>query len=200
MPLLFHKYLVDVIEVGVWKIDEDEQFFLDQLDLYQQEEEQLSQLKGRRRVEWLAVRHLLHIMSGRKRRGSCLKDEFGKPYLENSPFQISMSHTEKMASVIAGPIPVGIDIQKKVDKIDRIAAKFVSTQEFDLNPSPTIEWYHLIWGAKECMYKAYGRKRLDFRNNLRVDLDQEVKTKGKFSGQIYEGDHIHQEFHIGHHH
>ncbi len=29
---------------------------------------------------------------------------------------------------------------------------------------------HLIWSAKEAMYKAYGRRQLDFKEHISVDL------------------------------
>lgn len=184
MPLLFQKELDLGVEVGVWEITESENYFQERLSLVEVEQAQLSQIKGYRRVEWLAARHLLHVMSGRNIRGACLKDDFGKPYLENSTVHISMSHTHGLAAVIAGQPAVGIDIQWKVDKIMRIQQKFVNDQErvqlIDLNVSTL----HILWGAKECLYKAYGRKRLDFRKHIHIQHLDPKPEKGYFKGVI----------------
>ena len=184
MPLLIHNEIEFGAEVGVWKIEESEDFFRDKLPLIQIEIEQLDRIKGRRRTEWLAVRYLLHQMSGREIRGACLKDSFGKPYLEGSVYQISMSHTQGLAAIIAGPKPVGIDIQKKVSKIDRIAPKFVNEQEIILFDDLSTEILHVLWGAKECLYKAYGRKRLDFRKHIHIQPINISDGQGVLAGFI----------------
>ncbi|MEL6986943.1 MAG: 4'-phosphopantetheinyl transferase, partial [Bacteroidota bacterium] len=84
MPLFQHFNINEYTEIGLWRIDEDSEFFVSHLDLYEEEVALLEKIKGRRKLEWLSSRHLLHFMSGREERGACLKDEFGKPYLEGS--------------------------------------------------------------------------------------------------------------------
>ena len=121
MPLQFHRYLQPEGELGLWKIEESEVYFLEQLNLTPIEEDYIVQLKGRRRLEWLAGRLLLHRMSGRETRGACIKDEFGKPHLEGSAYEISISHSRELAAVVAAPRNVGVDIQKLVAKIERLA-------------------------------------------------------------------------------
>ena len=115
MPLVYHKDLIKKSEIGIWRIEEDEAFFSKQLELVEEEAEQLSKIKGGRRVEWLASRYLLHKMSGRSIRGAFLKDKYGKPHLENSRFEVSISHSNHMVAVIAAPFSIGIDIQKVVN-------------------------------------------------------------------------------------
>ncbi|MFT5383434.1 MAG: 4'-phosphopantetheinyl transferase, partial [Saprospiraceae bacterium] len=114
MPLIFHRNLRSTGELGLWKIEEEEDFFMDKLTLLPLELDLINATKGHRKLEWLASRWLLHQMSGRDIRGACLKNEFGKPYLENSFFEISISHSRELVSVIAAPQAVGIDIQKLV--------------------------------------------------------------------------------------
>ena len=96
---------------------------MEKLELFPKELELIETIKGHRKLEWLASRWLLHLMSGRQIRGACLKDEFGKPYLVNSFYDISISHSRELVSVLAAPQAVGIDIQKIVGKIDSIAHK-----------------------------------------------------------------------------
>ena len=75
-----------------------------------------------------------------------------------------------MVATLVHNTPCGIDIQKEVEKITRIAPKFCNGQELDFLPSSgRLSYYHIIWGAKESIYKAYGRKKLDFKKNIIIE-------------------------------
>lgn len=170
MPLFLHRHLEPQGELGIWQIYEDADFFLRELTLTPAEQAQLAQIKGRRNTEWLAVRYLLHRMSGREVRGECLKDEYGKPYLSDSEYHISISHSHGLAAVIGAPVPVGIDIQLLVQKIGVLAPRFMHPDELDfLGRENRLEKLHIYWGAKEAMYKAYGRRELEFKDHLKLD-------------------------------
>ena len=83
---------------------------------------------------------------------------------------MSISHTHEYTAVITAPLLVGIDIQKKVEKITRLAKKFLNDNEqeqVELSATP-IDHLHVYWGAKESLYKAWGRKSMDFKQNLFV--------------------------------
>jgi phosphopantetheinyl transferase (holo-ACP synthase) len=124
-------------------------------------------------------------------RGACLKDKFGKPYLDGSDHFISMSHTLDFTAVIASLIPVGIDIQYMVEKIQRISNKFVREDEFLFIPEVDRNlYYHAIWGAKESMYKAYGKKELDFKNHMAVSPFVFNPDGFYFDGEIKKNDFI----------
>ena len=189
MPLLSHESITPVGELGIWEITENEDFFIKKLDLFPAEKEYIATLKGHRKLEWLAGRYLLHYMSGRAIRGACIKDEFGKPYLEDSPYQISISHSRELASVIAAPFSIGIDIQKLVGKIERIAHKFMRDNEMEsLEEGTRLEHLHVYWGAKEALYKAYGRRELDFKKHIHIDPFSYDLDNGFCSGQVLKGD------------
>lgn len=186
MPLFLQRQLEPAGDLGIWQIDEPESYFRDLLDLLPEERAQVDLLMGRRRIEWLAGRYLLHLLSGREERGACLKDEFGKPHLENSPYQISISHSHGLAAVIAAPEAVGIDIQFLVPKIERIAYKFMRPEETAcLHPDYRIEHLHVFWGAKESLYKAYGRRMLDFREHLGLQPFTYQPAGGQCRGWIH---------------
>ena len=189
MPLVQHRHLLPEGELGLWQIAEDERFFLEQMTLPEKEAEELTKIKGHRRLEWLASRWLLHILSGREERGNCLKDEFGKPYLEHSLFDISISHSRKYTAVIAAPRLVGVDIQKLVPKIERIAHKYMRPEELDsLETASRLEHLHVYWGAKEALYKAYGRRRLDFREHIILEPFAYELEKGRCRGTVKKED------------
>ena len=189
MPLYLHEHIEPRGELGLWNIEEEEEWFLHKLLLSPMELRQLSRMKGRRRTEWLAVRQLVHTMSGREKRGAFVKDEFGKPHLENSNYHISISHSESLAAAIAGPVPVGIDIQKIVPKITRIAHKFLREEERAIiSAHNLIEHMHFYWGAKEALYKAYGRRELDFREHIIIEPFDLNSPEGEMRGRITKGD------------
>lgn len=171
MPLEFKTNIKPVGNLGVWKIEEPESFFLDQLALAADEADQLNLIKGQRRLEWLASRHLIHLLSERKIRGSVIKDSYGKPYLTDSRWEISMSHTLSFAAVIAAPFAVGVDIQQIVPGIDRIRHKFMHGCELEYleGNENDLMIMHVIWGIKESLFKAYGKGALSWTENFRVE-------------------------------
>lgn len=187
MPLSLHHAIEPVGEIGIWDIEEPEDWFLGRLGLRAPEAAQFRNLKGRRRLEWLAARQLVHQMSGRGERALFQKDEHGKPYLEDSPFQISISHSHDKAAAIAAPDIVGIDIQHWVPKIERLAKRFLNPSELEqlaTDPGERLFQLHVLWGAKESLYKAYGRRQLDFCQHMAVGPVDCKSREGKVRGQV----------------
>lgn len=189
MSLIFQSNLHPAGVYGIWQVTENDNYFLEKINLYPAEMEELKILKARKRTEWLSSRYLLHKLSERAIRGACLKDKYGKPYLENSNYFISISHTADLTAIIGSPHLVGIDIQLIVPKILRIAPKFVNVKEKAFIPSEDEIYYlHAIWGAKESIYKAYGKKELDFLKDIEV-LPFIFDSNGFFfQGSLKKGD------------
>lgn len=61
---------------------------------------------------------------------------------------------------------IGVDIESVRPQIEKIKSKFCRPEELEFCKTP-IEML-LIWSAKEAMYKAYGRKAIDFREQMLV--------------------------------
>lgn len=189
MPMTFQQVLPSGVELGLWKVDESEEWFIEQLLLSPKEDKFIGDMKGRRRIEWLSGRWALHVLSGREERGALYKDEHGKPFLENSAYDISISHSREYIAVMAGPKEVGIDIQKMVPKITRLAPKFLRKEEMDfLGEHTSYEEMHIYWGAKECLYKAYGRRQLDFREHISVEPFRFDPAGGELLGRVKKND------------
>lgn len=189
MSFIYQSNLPSNGVLGIWQVTEDDDFFLERLDLYSEEDEELQTLKARKRTEWLSSRYLLHLLSQRDLRGACLKDQYGKPYLQNSTYLISISHTQNYTAVIASPQLVGIDIQVIVPKIVRIAPKFVNENEKAfISGEASLAYYHTVWGAKESMYKAYGKKEVDFRKEMEVFPFEFDPNGFFFKGQLKKGE------------
>ena len=183
---MLHHQLPAQGEYAIWDIKESEAYFRSLLELAPTEQEEVDRIKGEgRRIEWLSSRYLLHLMSGRMQRGVLIKDEFGKPHLQHSSFQISLSHSNDRCAVIAAPYTIGIDIQKIVSKIERIAHKFMRPEEIESLVNETqLTQLHIYWGAKEALYKAYGKKELDFRKHIKVTPIYSIDEKGETTASI----------------
>jgi len=196
MPLSIKIDCDEDIELAIWKTDENLNYFSPKLVIQEAEKIILGKLSERKKAEWLSSRYLLHLMSGRIHRGNFVKDIHGKPHLEDSDFHVSISHSQNLVAVIASKLLVGIDIQYFVTKIHRIQHKFVNEGELAHIPADkTLEALHIIWGAKESLYKAYGKRALDFKKNI-IIRDLKVKlNKGEFFGSVVKGDY-HKEFKI----
>ncbi len=183
-------------EIGLWEINETLSFFQRELLLSVEEELAIEEMFERRKKEWMAGRLLLHKMSGRTERGIPIKDEFGKPHLPQSPYDISLSHSGRFAAAIASPYVVGIDIQKIVQKLKRIENKFMTPTDLaSLSEEHYLEHLHVCWGAKEAMYKAYGKKKLEFKEHIIIHPFTFDVSFGQFQGYIKK-ENVHMTFNL----
>jgi len=185
MPLSFKFDEDKDIELAIWQTIEESSYFSNKLSILESEKQILEDLSDRKKCEWLSSRYLLHLMSGRVQRGRFTKDIHGKPHLEDSDFHISISHSRDLVAVIASTLLVGVDIQHFVSKIHRIRHKFTSDNELSNIPeNKTLEALHIIWGAKESLYKAYGKRALDFKKNILVSGLEISSDEGVFHGRL----------------
>lgn len=96
------------------------------------------------------------------------KDEHGKPFLINSTWQMSISHTLDFIVVAFHPfLPIGVDIEKPSEKMRRIMPRLFSVEENKLVGDDVIKmsWF---WSAKEALYKLYGKRQVDFKKHLKL--------------------------------
>ncbi|MGB3548857.1 MAG: 4'-phosphopantetheinyl transferase superfamily protein, partial [Saprospiraceae bacterium] len=92
-------------------------------------------------------------------------------------FHVSISHTHGRSAALAHPRPCGVDIQQIVPKISRLAHKFIRPDETrpTLPDRDSLLYTHLIWSAKEALYKAYGRRELAFQDNLITEFTDPLR-------------------------
>jgi 4'-phosphopantetheinyl transferase len=171
MSLLLTTHPFPDTTLGLWQIAEAESVFRDELPMSAVEENELAVLQNIRRLEWLSSRWLLHKLTGAQQRMPLAKDAFSKPFFLDQPdLFCSLSHSQGIVGAMIASKNCGCDIQVLVEKMPRIAAKFLGMEEADtvadLSEAQRFEYYHLYWTAKESLYKAYGIKALDFRKNI----------------------------------
>lgn len=172
MPLLLLEDVEPETLVGIWEIREQEDWFVQQLALTGVELAEYRSIYAQgRRMEWLAARHLAKLLAWSN--GSPYifqKDGYGKPHLLLSGKHLSISHSNGMSAAMLAPRPCGADIQRMVAKIGRLAPKFLRQEEMACldGGDALLQHLHVFWGAKESLYKAYGRKELDFREHIHI--------------------------------
>lgn len=172
MALAYYKQVDDKTAFALWRIEETAEDLYAQLQLKHHEENYLSTLNnGKRNLHWLSTRVLLRKMLKTDQYIDCQVDEHGKPYLTNFSRQISLSHSYEYAAVmISDDKPVGIDIELIKDKIERVAAKFLSPAELAfIDPQEKIMHLYVCWCAKEAVYKLYGKKNISFLDNILLE-------------------------------
>ena len=107
------------------------------------------------------------------------KDEFGKPYLSPKQTEINYSHTKDFlfwGENVAHQI--GVDIETLRPQLAKIKGKFCREDEFEFIPTDNELPYLLaIWSAKESIYKAFGKKEVDFREHMQI-LPFELTSTG----------------------
>lgn len=188
MPLKYIKWHSDLTRLGIWKMEEPDEWYENQLLLSASETDELNSLSAKKRREWLASRWLLQYLIGTNHRVYTQRDEFGKPHLCNSGLFISLSHSSDLVAVIVSSVACGIDIQHFTPKIEIIADKFMSVADKNaMNEHNKRTLLTVFWGAKESLYKAYGKKELDFREDIRIQTFDFDPLEGCFGGQVTKG-------------
>lgn len=150
--------------VYLWEVTETEADLQAGISLAGYSKDRLASMKSElHRRGYLSIRHLL------KKAGyqdcDLSYDAQGKPHLIDGSF-VSISHSfTQTALVVHKNIPVGIDVEKKRDKIRRIAHKFTT---FGLTNETAVARLTHIWAAKETVYKIAGLPGLSFLKGIVV--------------------------------
>lgn len=133
---------------------------------------------------FMSIRHLLKFLGYSD--FDLTYDANGKPHL-NDDKHISITHSFEFTAVIVSTKRVGIDIEKQREKIKKIAPKFTPIEEYKAlgNGEDLIRKLTIVWGAKESLYKLYGKRGLLFLHDIFV-YDFEIsasETKAKVMHQ-----------------
>ena len=154
--------------VKIWKISESYDDLLKSLTLRPESLERVSSMKSEiHQRGFLSVRHLLRSFGYTDE--DLFYDEYGKPHLKDGKY-ISISHSFTFSGVVVSDQKVGIDIEKRRDKIGVIAHKFVE-YEFDYLDKSVEDYVNkltVIWCVKESLYKLFATPGMLFRDHFLV--------------------------------
>jgi 4'-phosphopantetheinyl transferase len=176
-------------KVLIWKIEESIAELKDKISLSENSSVRLNSMKSELHQKgFLSIRHLLKIAGYSD--FDLVYDEYGKPHLKDGKF-ISITHSFTFtAIIISDSFAVGIDIEKQREKILKIAHKFTPIEEYNTiaNVDAKISKLTIVWGAKESLYKIYGKKKLLFLHHIYIEdfKFEDEKTTGeiRFDGDV----------------
>jgi 4'-phosphopantetheinyl transferase len=185
LPLVYTKYLNNGSRLGIWKVEESIVELQSQLILNKEELDFFNNLKkGKRNLHWLAGRVLLRKLLDTNEFIEVKEDEFGKPYLLNFNFELSITHSYDYAGVCISKNKTGIDIEKMKKDLSFLSHKFLSDQEINyLNSDNLFKQLYICWCVKETLYKLYGKKELSFKQNITIK-EFKYSSKGTVLAEI----------------
>ena len=170
MGLYLKKKLENEATIGVWQITETEEELIALSATPTDEMEEISFIKSASlRKQRLAVRALLNALFEEKVYLS--HHDNGKPYLENNPTNISITHTEKYVAVILhDENDCGIDVESLDRDFSAVEKKALSEDEIeDLEDEKRNEQLAIYWCAKEAIFKLLSRDNVDFAEQIEIE-------------------------------
>ena len=170
MGLYLKKELENEAVIAVWQVTETEEELKELSSTPSDEMEEISFIRSESlRKQRLAVRALLNTMFDDKVYLS--HHDNGKPYIENNPVNISITHTEKYVAVILHEEEnVGIDIESLDRDFSAVEKKALSEDEIDdLEDEKRNEQLAIYWCAKEAVYKLLSRYNVDFAEQIEIE-------------------------------
>jgi phosphopantetheinyl transferase len=188
MPEITRKIIDNHSLYAIWQITESVNELWSAIKLRKEEEILYKSFVAEsRKKQWLAYRILIKDLL-RPDDFPVEYNEHGKPFLAGSDYHISVTHTENLAAVIISRhARVGIDMEKARPRILKVKERFLKSKELALiGKERELEQLTLAWCAKEALYKIYGVRNLDFRENMSVEIP--ALTGMTFKAEIhYEG-------------
>ena len=157
-------------KLGVWQITESEKELRELASVPSDELEEISYIKSESlRKQKLAVRTLLDSMFEEK--VYLNHHDNGKPYIENSSINISITHTDKYVAVIVNDTEeVGIDCESLDRDFSAVEKKALSEDEIDdRDEDLRTEQLAIYWCAKEAVYKKMSQYNVDFAEQIEIE-------------------------------
>jgi len=181
VPIFFQHQINETSRLGIWKIEENEDFFLSNVPL------QKEVTHPHKRLQHLAGRFLLQFLFPDFPYELIRIADTRKPYLRDEKYHFSISHCGDYAAAIVSSVErVGIDLEIPSEKVLRIKNKFLSETEIQIfddhrmgnaaSFSQDAKLFTLLWSSKEAVYKWFGDGGVDFRQHIRLDKLDESKS------------------------
>jgi 4'-phosphopantetheinyl transferase EntD len=128
----------------------------------------LRKMSEHRKREWLSVRALLKRLLGEEKEISYTC--FGKPYLTDKSYHISISHTKNFVAVAWNKKKeVAIDVEQISPRVKNIRTRFMSeSEENNLSKENPVIHLLLHWSAKESLFKLLPENDIEFKTQLHI--------------------------------
>lgn len=179
MPIFYQHQINEYTRLGVWKIEETEEFFKGNVPHHR------DVTHPHKRVQHLAGRFLLQYLFPYFPYELIEIADTRKPFIPDERFHFSISHCgDYAAAIVSTASRVGVDIEIPSEKVLKIQDKYLSEQEREIfNIQSAIINNHLpgsslrtddsnlptlLWSAKEAVFKWYGNGEVDFRKHTQL--------------------------------
>lgn len=166
----------DVATILIWEFDKDEELDPEIL-LEPENQNKILNYHPNKIAEVLMVRKMLKsVLPNHK----ILYKEDGEPYLFPNDLQISVSHSFPLAGLAISKNKIGIDIEKRKDKIKNIRHKFILHENNFINDDEEVDFLTAIWCVKEALYKIHHSKHWSLKKHYDVlpfNLRDELSVK-----------------------
>ena len=127
MPIFFQHQINENTRLGIWKIEETEEFFKGNVPQHR------DVTHPHKRLQHLAGRFLLQFLFPDFPYELIEIADTRKPFLTDEQYHFSISHCgDFAAAIVSKDRRVGIDIEIPVEKILKIADKFLSKEEHSI--------------------------------------------------------------------
>jgi len=186
VPLFYQQDINQDTRLAVWKIEEEESFFLEKASLKREI------THPHKRLQHLAGRYLLVYLFPDFPSALIEIADTRKPFLPDDQYHFSISHCGDFAAAIVSKTErVGIDVELLTPRVEKIKHKFLHPDELQMVDQATgdrIQLLTLLWSAKEAMFKWWGSGDVDFSEVLRI-LEMPVSREGKFPSKFQKANH-----------
>lgn len=185
MPVFFQHQINENTRLGVWKIEESEEFFKGNVPLHR------DVTHPHKRLQHLAGRFLLQFLFPAFPYELIQIADTRKPFLADEQFHFSISHCgDYAAAIVSRNSRVGIDVELVTPKVLKILPKFLSPEEQQLLHNGQFqEQATLCWSAKEAVFKWYGGGAVDFKAHIQLQrinaADETVEVWFKKTNQQF---------------
>ena len=165
MPLFYQQDINQTTKLGVWKIEEPEDFFLAAVPL------QRTITHPHKRLQHLAGRFLLPFLFPDFPHSEIEIADTRKPFLPDEQYHFSISHCgHYAAAIVSSRDRVGIDIELITPRVEKIKHKFLHPNELAFVNRHSVDQHilllTLLWSSKEAMFKWWGNGEVDFSEVL----------------------------------
>ena len=183
MPIFFQQQINDTNRLGIWKIEETEEFFKANVPQHR------DVTHPHKRLQHLAGRFLLQFLFPDFPYELIKIADTRKPFLPDEQYHFSISHCgDYAAAIVSSDKRVGIDIEVPSDKAEKIRHKFINEEENKIfnNEFQTPDSFGrrrlaegdarlptLLWSCKESVFKWYGDGGVDFREHIQLKKQHE---------------------------
>ncbi|RYF85811.1 MAG: 4'-phosphopantetheinyl transferase superfamily protein [Chitinophagaceae bacterium] len=166
MPLVYQQNINAFARLGVWHINETEDFFAARVGAPAQI------THPHKRLQHLAARLLLTELYEDFPLDLIRVAETRKPFVSDGRFQFSVSHCgDYAAAIVSRHGKVGVDIEVPQEKIERLQQKFLTDVEISIlnfNGYNKQQILTLAWSIKETIFKWYGDGQVNFKTHMQI--------------------------------